>query len=85
MPTRNRPQYAPLAVTCFKRQTYPSRELIILDDADAPSLGLLAKTLLKSDGVIYDRLSTRMTIAEKRNACCSMASGDVIVHWDDDD
>jgi len=40
-----------------------------------------------SDGSIrYLSLGpTRASIGEKRNICCSIAAGDLIAHWDDDD
>lgn len=82
MPTRGRPAYARQALECFQSQTYEPRELIVLDDIDAPSFdgGLGARP-----GVIYEVVRRRMPVGEKRNLCCSRANGDVIVHWDDDD
>jgi len=90
MPTRNRPHYAKLAVQRFQRQTYRNRELIILDDADAPSFhdwsqSSILLSEVNGGSLVYETVPTRISIADKRNRCCSMASGDVICHWDDDD
>ena len=81
MPTYNRPEYLPYAIRYFQRQDYPNRELIILDDGIQAVEGLIP-----SDPYIrYIRLATRTVLGAKRNLGCRMASGTVIVHWDDDD
>jgi glycosyltransferase involved in cell wall biosynthesis len=82
LPTRNRPHYAERAVQYFLSQTYPHRELIILDDADAPSF---PSGIHKIDGIHYLRLDSRLSIPLKRNKCCEMVSGEVVMHFDDDD
>ena len=79
MPTRGRPQYAQRAIECFFSQTWPEKELVILDDADCPSFPIAPA------GVEYHRLNRRLSIGAKRNLCCSRANGNVIIHWDDDD
>jgi len=81
MPTRGRPQFALRALECFLSQTWPNKELVILDDQDAPSFpdGIVAP------GIYYERLKRRYSIGAKRNMCCSRASGDILIHWDDDD
>ena len=80
-PTRARPTFIQRAIDCFLSQTWPDRELLILDEEFAPSL--------PGDphlpGVRYERLRTRLTVGAKRNLCCSRAHGDLIAHWDDDD
>jgi glycosyltransferase involved in cell wall biosynthesis len=85
MPTRNRPHFAQSAIQCFLKQTYLNKELVILDDLDAPSFNDANWVGTVWPHVRYEQLPTRLTIAEKRNACCQLASGDVIIHWDDDD
>lgn len=81
MPTRGRPQFAARALDCYLAQTYRERELVIVDDADAPSFPL--PPLI--DGVEYYRLARRLTIGAKRNLACARSRGEVIVHWDDDE
>jgi glycosyltransferase involved in cell wall biosynthesis len=81
MPTRGRQAYAIDAVSCFRCQTYPHKELIILDDADDPSFPVPPDI----PGIQYHRLAKRLTIGAKRNICCSRAEGEVIAHWDSDD
>jgi O-antigen biosynthesis protein len=80
MPTRGRPDLAAQAVEQFARQSYPYRELLIVDDPESPSF----PNGVCGDGVSYFRQPGRQ-IGAKRNFACSVASGEVIVHWDDDD
>src|SRR5689334_15227539 len=86
MPTRSRPQYAQQALDCFLAQTHQDRELIIIDDADDPSFSdpLITEFRIKGN-IHYHRLNKRLTIGAKRNLACSRASGEVIIHVDDDD
>jgi glycosyltransferase involved in cell wall biosynthesis len=89
-PTANRQDWIPLAIACFLAQTYTDSELLIVDDGDRPT------PVPEHPRVRYIRLphwedpqgrphrKTRPTGA-KRNRCCEEASGEVIVHWDDDD
>lgn len=81
MPTRGRREFAQKAVQSFLAQTYSDKELVILDDGDDPSFpdGI-------SDSLIqYERLQNRLNIPRKRNACCEMAKGAFICHFDSDD
>lgn len=81
MPTRNRPVFAREAVACWQSQTYEPRELLIVDDIDAPSF----EDGISGAGIIYERVRRRMTIGEKRNLACSRANGEILCHLDDDD
>lgn len=84
MPTRGRQQYAREALECFLSQTWPDKELVILDDADDPSF----PSGVDLPNVQYHLLTRRLTVGAKRNMACSRASGgdrDVIAHFDSDD
>lgn len=82
MPTRGRPDYAPMAVAAFQAQTYEPRQLLILDDADDPSF----PTAPMGDSRIrYLRNRSRLSIPAKRNQCCMVAQGEIVATWDDDD
>ena len=80
MPTAGRPKMAEFAVGSFQYQSYPDRELIILDDTDSPSF----PDGIQAYGIRYYAQSGG-TIGLKRNICCELAKGEVIVHFDDDD
>ncbi len=81
MPTLNRRPFIPLTLQCFRSQTYPRKELIVVDDGSDPVGDLLEGV----PGVRYLRLRQRMTIGTKRNLACREAKGEIIAHWDDDD
>jgi len=80
MPTYNRHAYLQAAIECFLRQTYKNRELIILDDSEISSA-----PELDSFWPIKYVMTKRCTTGAKRNACCNLAQGEIICHFDDDD
>ena len=81
MPTRDRRPFVVQAVAQFLAQDYPDSELIVVDDGD----DAIADLLPSDERVRSIRLDHRATIGAKRNIACEAATGDVIVHWDDDD
>ena len=81
MPTGDRRAFVPLAIECFLRQDHQRRELIVIDDGDDP----VADLIPVHPAISYERVGGGMTLGAKRNLACSRASGEVIVHWDDDD
>lgn len=81
LPTYNRRVFLAQAVEHFRRQDYLERELIIIDDGTDR-----VRDLIPDDPRIrYVRLDRRHTVGAKRNIACEHASGDIILHWDDDD
>ena len=81
MPTRNRRAFVPAAIAAFQSQDYERRELVVVDDgADG-----VADLIPDDPRIRYERVTRRMLLGAKRNLACSLAAGDVIVHWDDDD
>lgn len=81
MPTYNRRAFVPQALEYFRRQDYPNRELIIVDDGN-DRVGELTRDLAD---VQYFHLPGRKSIGAKRNLACAHARGEIIAHWDDDD
>jgi glycosyltransferase involved in cell wall biosynthesis len=81
MPTFNRRRFIPLALECFRRQTYPNKELVAVDDGSEGVSDLLEG----EPQVRYIRVGKRMTVGGKRNLACAEAGGAFIAHWDDDD
>jgi glycosyltransferase involved in cell wall biosynthesis len=81
MPTHNRRSFIPLALELFHVQTYPRREMIVVDDGTDPVGDLLEGI----ESVRYVRTNRRLTIGAKRNIACDHATGALIAHWDDDD
>jgi glycosyltransferase involved in cell wall biosynthesis len=80
MPTRNRHDFARRSIALFQAQDYPRKRLLIFEDGDARSVGQPPPT-----DVIYVRSPVYKSIGEKRNAMCTVSTGEIIAHWDDDD
>jgi hypothetical protein len=81
MPTADRRAFIPQAIRHFLRQNYPNKELIILDDgADN-----IADLIPHDNRIRYIRLDRKLSMGTKHNMACEMASGEIIIHWDDDD
>jgi glycosyltransferase involved in cell wall biosynthesis len=81
LPTSNRRAFVSQAIAYFKRQDYPSKELIVVDDGEDCIEDLV------SDGpmIRYIRLKEKRPLGAKRNLACEQARGSLIFHWDDDD
>ncbi|HEV2914380.1 MAG TPA: glycosyltransferase [Pyrinomonadaceae bacterium] len=81
MPTYNRRPFLSQAIEYFKRQDYPRRELIIVDDGtDA-----IGKLIPRDPSIRYIHLPDKRSIGAKRNRACEAARGQLIILWDDDD
>ena len=80
MPTFNRRKFVPQAIEYFRRQDYPRRELIILDDGDDP----VADLIPDDENIHYLRLVGRQTVGAKRNRGAQEAAGALLANWDDD-
>ncbi len=81
MPTYNRREFIPQALKYFERQDYPHKELIIVDDGTDTIIDILPTHL----NICYISLSERCSLGTKCNIACSLANGEVICHFDDDD
>ncbi len=81
MPTFNRRPFIPLALSHFRNQDYPNKELVIVDDG-SDKIGDLVEGL---PDVHYISMRKRVSIGAKRNVACTHARGEFIAHWDDDD
>ncbi|GGN58711.1 hypothetical protein GCM10010112_12730 [Actinoplanes lobatus] len=80
MPTRDRRRFAERAITYFLRQDFPDRELVILDDGHDE-----IRDLIPAGPIRYEHLDRPLVLGAKRNAGNELATGEIIVHWDDDD
>lgn len=78
--TRNRREWLPKAIQCFLNQTYEKKELLILADGQD-----VRDLVPKDERITLYHTDRAMQIGEKRNFGCSLATGEVIAHWDDDD
>ena len=85
MVTANRERFFKRSLLSYSRQTYPHKELIIIDDGDQ-DLGPLLKDL-PADEVKYLKIEKKPgnVLGHLRNLSLDEASGDFITQWDDDD
>lgn len=84
MVTGQRPHLAALAIEAFRRQTYPHKELVIIDDSETDTLGPI---LTGGDAAIrWIRVSREnKPLGALRNLALAEARGDLLCQWDDDD
>lgn len=77
-------EFAKRSIRCFADQTYPNKELVIVNEGpveyqhqlEAELSGLPARTIW---------LKGSYTLGELRNIAIYASSGDIICQWDDDD
>ncbi len=82
--TRDRVDLLRRAVTCFERQSYPDRQLIVVNDADDGTREYLAS--LGDDRICYVRPERDgLRLGELRNVALAHARGRYVAQWDDDD
>lgn len=88
MPTQNRRSFIPRAIHSYLLQDWPEKELIVVDSGTDRVEDLFRGV----PGARYKFYSEprpsylpNVPIGTKRNIACEMASGEVIVHFDDDD
>lgn len=81
LPTKNRAAFIPFAIQCYQSQTYPTKELVILDNGNDGT-----ETLIPNDPTIrYAKVPGKLTTGDMRNVCANWSKGDIICHFDSDD
>lgn len=85
MLTRDRPRQAQIAVRLYRRQTWPNRELVIIDSSADQALAEWVESA--GDRTIrFIRHDDRgATLGELRNRSVAEAAGQYVCQWDDDD
>lgn len=84
VPTYNRSDLLMTSIVMFLKQTYPYKEMIIIDDSNL-LLHQIADICKKHENIKYIHLKNRRTIGYKRNLAVSLSTGKYIAFWDDDD
>lgn len=79
--THNRRPFIPMLIECVQYQTYGEVEWVIVDDGTDPIRDLVEHL----PNVRYVLLPTKHTIGYKRNLSHTLATGDFLVYFDDDD
>jgi len=82
LPCRGRAELTRQAVDCFLAQTWPNKELVIVDDSEMPAFPRGAPS---EAGIQYWSEPGHKLVGAKRNLACSRAHGEIICHWDSDD
>lgn len=78
--TNDRRAYLPLAISCYKRQSYSNRELVIIDNGVAPDEDLCPA------GTRYFRVPPGIyNHGELMNLGSEKCQGELIATWDSDD
>lgn len=85
MVTADRRQLCRRALRCYKRQTYPNKELVVVDDGREDLAPLLAD--LPASEVVYLKLERKPehVLGRLRNVALDAATGTFVAQWDDDD
>jgi len=86
MVTRNRADLARRAVECFERQSWPSKELVIIDDGEQ-DYGPMLEPYRANNTIHYHRVPDEADVflGGLRNASLDKANGEYWMQWDDDE
>ncbi|MFZ4719318.1 MAG: glycosyltransferase family 2 protein [Ilumatobacteraceae bacterium] len=87
MVTRDRVELARRAVDCFAAQTWPDKELVIVDDGDADYAPMIAPYVDRGLAIRYVKLTPEhgRLLGSLRNLSIDHAAGEWCLQWDDDE
>jgi hypothetical protein len=85
MVTRDRPAKARFAIDCFRRQIYPNKELVIVDDGGDDTLAREVAELGDPRIRMVRRPDRGELLGVLRNVAVDEARGPYVCQWDDDD
>lgn len=70
---------------CYFDQTYPNKELVIVNEGPVEYQQQMKEFLGGRDDVKFVYLKGKYSLGGLRNISIAMSSGDIFVQWDDDD
>jgi glycosyltransferase involved in cell wall biosynthesis len=79
--TGDRPRLLSIALECYRRQTYPDRELVVVDDGDRAPVDAAA---VRAVGGRLLRVPPDTPLGSKLNLGVEATSGPLCQKWDDD-
>jgi glycosyltransferase involved in cell wall biosynthesis len=85
MVTCGRPRLAARAIECFLAQSYPNRELIIIDGGESDELQQGIEALCYPPVKLHRRPQAGRSVGELRNLAVTESNGRYLCVWDDDD
>jgi glycosyltransferase involved in cell wall biosynthesis len=87
MVTRNRRELAQRAIDCFAAQSWPDRELVIVDDGDEDYTPMVWPYVAGGLRIHYHRIAQRdgVRLGALRNLSIDAARGEWCLQWDDDE
>ena len=84
--TRNSFSLLSRAIGCFRKQTYPNKELVILCEDNNPSLSYIKQLESHKDIVLHIQPALpKLSLGELRNLSIQVSRGEYFCQWDDDD
>ncbi len=83
--TANRLHLCRRAIRCYQNQTYPNKELVVIDDGNQDLSPIFS--VLPADELIYVRIEPDLdnVLGKLRNVALETATGEYMAQWDDDD
>lgn len=85
MVTNDRPRLAERAIECFIAQSYPNRELIVLDGSDSDQLQQGVEAIRIRKIKLHREPQAGRSMGELRNLAVEKSAGQYVCIWDDDD
>ncbi|MGP4004582.1 glycosyltransferase [Streptomyces sp. 8N706] len=85
MVTKDRPSLAERAISCFRAQTYPNVELVVVDDSADDTLERHVRTLDDARIRLHRLPPDGQPLGALRNVAVDQAGGPYVCQWDDDD
>jgi glycosyltransferase involved in cell wall biosynthesis len=85
MMTRGNVDLMRYSLACYRRQTYPHRELVVVAE---PEAGEKVRAFFCAEDALNVKVFVAppgLTLGDHRNLAAARASGAVLVNWDDDD
>lgn len=81
----DRLEYLKKSVQCFLDQTYPNKELVVVNEGSINYQKQISKFLSNYNDVKFVFLDGSYSLGALRNISISLSNGDIFVQWDDDD
>lgn len=83
--TSDRPRLLKRSVHSFVEQTYPNKELVVVDNGTKPIRSVLDEFHIDKMRYTHIEPSKDILLGDLRNISLEEASGDILACWDDDD